>query len=124
VNAQGRSSNSRTHQLNLAGSYSLGNGMLRGLEFGLSTHWYSGLPLTAYGYSFAYQNWEYYLTPRGTLGTGPSDYEADVHIAYPIKFGANSSLMLIGDVFNLFNRQAITQLDQRYNLASGGHCSG
>jgi hypothetical protein len=32
--------------------------------------------------------------------------------------------MLVGDVFNLLNRQAITQLDNRYNLASGGHCSG
>jgi hypothetical protein len=124
INAQGRLSNDRTHQLKLDGTYDLSKGMLSGLQFGLSTHWYSGLPLTAYGYSFAYANWEYYLTPRGSLGRGPSDYDADVHLAYPIKFGANSSATFIGDVFNLFNRQAITQLDQRYNLVSGGHCSG
>ena len=61
---------------------------LDGLNFGLSTHWYSGLPLNAYGYSFAYQNWEYYLAPRGSLGTGPSDWEADVQVGYPIRFGA------------------------------------
>jgi hypothetical protein len=124
VNSFGPLSNQRRHQLKIDGSYNLSKGILNGLQFGLSTHWYSGLPLTANGYSFAYANWEYYLTPRGALGTGPSDYEADVHIAYPIKFGADSSLMLIGDVFNLLNRQAITQLDTRYNLVSGGACSG
>jgi hypothetical protein len=123
INSQGRLSNGRTHQLKFDGSYNLSKGMLNGLQFGLSTHWYSGLPLTAYGYSFAYANWEYYLTPRGSLGTGPSDYEADVHIAYPVKIG-NASLMFIGDAFNILNRQAITQLDQRYNLVSGGACSG
>ena len=123
VNAQGRLSNDRTHQLKLDGSYSLSKGMLNGLQFGLSTHWYSGLPLTAYGYSFAYANWEYYLTPRGSLGRGPSDYDADVHLGYPIKFGS-ASATVIGDVFNLFNRQAITQLDQRYNLVQDGHCAG
>jgi hypothetical protein len=82
------------------------------------------LPLTAFGYSFAYSNWEYYLTPRGALGFGPSDYEMDLHLGYPIKFGANSSLMLFGDLFNVMNRQAAIQLDTRYNLQSGGACSG
>ena len=28
------------------------------------------------------------------------------------------------DVFNLFNRQAIIQYDQRYNLVSDGACAG
>jgi hypothetical protein len=124
VNAQGRLSNDRTHQLKLDTSYTVSKGAVNGLQLGLSTHWYSGLPLTAYGYSFAYANWEYYLTPRGSLGTGPGDYEADIHIGYPVKLGSSSSLMLIADIFNLFNRQAITQLDQRYNLVSGGSCSG
>jgi len=98
--------------------------MLKNLTLGLSTHWYSGLPLTAMGYSNAYSNWEYYLTPRGALGFGPSDYEADVHIGYPVKFGANSSLTVTGDIFNVLNRQAITALDNRYNLQQSGICAG
>jgi hypothetical protein len=124
VNAQGRLTNDRTHQLKLDASYTVGSGMLNGLQLGAITHWYSGLPETAYGYSFAYANWEYYLTPRGSLGTGPSDYEADVHIGYPIKFGKSMSATLYGDIFNVLNRQAISALDQRYNLVSGGACSG
>ncbi len=30
----------------------------------------------------------YYLTPRGSLGYGPADYETDIHVSYPIKFGS------------------------------------
>jgi hypothetical protein len=124
INSNGPLSNQRQHQIKVDGSYNVSKGFLNNLQLGVSTHWYSGLPLTAFGYSQAYANWEYYLTPRGALGTGPSDYEMDLHLAYPIKLGSSSQMMLVGDIFNLFNRQAITQLDTRYNLVSGGVCSG
>jgi hypothetical protein len=91
---------------------------------GLSSFWYSGLPLNAYGYSFAYSNWEYFLAPRGSVGRGPSDYETDIHLSYPIKVGSKARLNVIADVFNLFNRQAITAFDERYNLDSDGGCAG
>ena len=47
-------------------------GALSGLNLGLSTRWISGFPLNAYGHSFLYANWEYYLVPRGWAGRGPS----------------------------------------------------
>ena len=31
---------------------------------------------------------------------------------------------MIADIFNLFDRQAITQFDERYNLMSDGDCGG
>ena len=124
INAQGRLTNDRTSQLKFDGAYQFSHGPLNNLQLGLSTHWYSGLPLTAYGYSFAYSNWEYYLTPRGSLGTGPSDYEADVHIGYPIKVGGRATATLNADIFNVLGRQAITVLDQRYNLIQDGSCAG
>ena len=105
------------------GSYTLGSSMAKGLEMGLATHWESGLPLTAYGYEHAgYRNWEYYLTKRGALGRGPSDYEADIHLGYPIPLGG-SHLNLLFDVFNVFNRQSITALDTRFNLATDATCA-
>ena len=88
VNAQGPLSGQRQHQFKLDGSYTVAKGAANGLNFGGSFHVVFGTPLTAYGYSFGYSNWEYYLTPRGSLGTGPADYEADVHIGYPLKLGA------------------------------------
>jgi hypothetical protein len=123
VNAYGRLSAERQHQLKFDGSYQF-KGALDGLNIGLSTYYYSGLPLTAYGYSQAYLNWEYYLTPRGSLGRGPADYEADLHVSYPIKVGSRSRLNVIADIFNLFNRQAITKYDERYNRIADGTCAG
>jgi hypothetical protein len=113
----------RTHQLKLYGSYTVGSGVAHGLEIGLATHYYSGTPLTAMGYANSYRNHEYYLTPRGALGRGPADYEADVHLGFPINFAAGH-LTVLGDVFNILNRQAANSLDLRYNLAQDPTCSG
>jgi len=125
VNAQGELTNEHKHQIKLDGSYAIPNGALRDLNIGASFRWLSGLPLTAYGYSFAYANWEYYLTPRGSVGYGPADYEMDVHIGYPVRLGSSGAKAnILLDVFNLFNRQNITVLDQRYNLVSDGPCAG
>lgn len=124
VNAQGKLTNDRTNQIKVDASYTVSKGALNNLELGVISHWFSGLPETAYGYSFAYSNWEYYLTPRGSLGTGPADYDADVHIGYPIKVGGRARATISADIFNVLGRQAITVLDQRYNLQSDPHCAG
>ena len=123
VNADGRLSNDRTTQLKFFGSYEFTEGP-KGLNVGASTFWLSGTPLNAYGYSFAYQNWEYYLVPRGSLGRGPSQWEMDLNLQYPIRLGENRRIDVIADIFNLFNRQSITQLDERYNLIQDGECGG
>jgi hypothetical protein len=119
----GSLSNDRTHMLKFYGSYTLPSGMARGLELGVGSHYYSGTPLTAMGYAGSYRNYEYYLTPRGSLGRGPADYDADVHLGYPVPIAGNR-LHLLLDVFSLFNRQAKTTLDQRYNLSSDPPCAG
>jgi hypothetical protein len=38
--------------------------------------------------------------------------------------GGETRLNVIGDIFNLFNRQSITILDERYNLISDAECGG
>jgi outer membrane receptor protein involved in Fe transport len=123
VNAEGRLAAERAHQVKLDGSYQF-SGTLDGLNVGLSAWWFSGLPLNAYGYSFAYGNSEYYLVPRGSLGRGPSDREAHLHVSYPLRLTGRTRLNLILDVFNIFNRQAITRLDERYNTPQDGPCAG
>jgi carboxypeptidase family protein/TonB-dependent receptor-like protein len=119
----GRLANDRTHMLKLWGTYVVPTGLAHGLELGLNTHYYSGTPLTAMGYASSYRNWEYYLTPRGALGRGPADYEADVHVGYPIPVGFGRFNAVL-DVFNVLNRQAKTALDMRYNLSSDPVCAG
>jgi hypothetical protein len=97
---------------------------VRGLSVGGDVHYASGTPLTAVGYSFAYANWEYYLTPRGALGRGPANYEADIGVRYPIQVGSGVRVNLVADVFNLFNLQRKTTLDLRYNRIQDGSCGG
>ena len=124
VNNEGLLSNDRTHQAKFYGSYTLANGFAKGLELGASVYWQSGTPLTGLGYEFAgYRNYEYYLTERGSLGRGPSEYEADLHVGFPIAFGGSRRLNLLVDVFNVLNRQAATALDQRMDLSSDAACA-
>jgi outer membrane receptor protein involved in Fe transport len=123
INADGKLSNDRTHVVKVFGSYTVQAGALEGLNIGGSAYWESGTPLTAYGYSRAYANWEYYLTPRGSVGRGPSDYEMNLNLMYPLKIG-DYELQFLVDVFNLLDRQSIRQYDQRYNRISDGTCAG
>lgn len=123
INTDGLLSNDRTHQLKFYGSYLVPGGPLEGLSLGLATYYASGRPLTAMGYSFLYQNHEYYLTPRGSLGRGPAEYEADIHVGYPIRMGSIETNLLL-DVFNVLDRQAATMVDQRYNYSLHGQCAG
>ena len=46
-----------------------------------------------------------------------------MHVGYPLKLGSQAKANILLDIFNLFNRQGITQLDQRYNLALNGACA-
>jgi Carboxypeptidase regulatory-like domain len=124
VNADGKLTNDRNHQFKVDGSYEFTGTAVRGLNLGMSTHWYSGVPLNAYGYSIPYANWEYYLAPRGSLGRGPSDWEANLQASYPIRLGNTQRINILFDVFNLFNRQSAIQLDERYNLPQHGRCAG
>ena len=124
VNADGRLSNERVHQWKFDGSYEVSRGALSGLNLGLSTRWLSGYPLNAYGHSFLYANWEYYLVPRGTAGRGPSEWEADMQVSYPVRLGGTKRMNLFMDIFNLFNRQNTIQLDERYNLIEDSQCAG
>ncbi|PYQ57248.1 MAG: hypothetical protein DMF58_18735 [Acidobacteria bacterium] len=116
-------SNDRTHTFKFYGSYTIPTGVAHGLELGLHTYYYSGTPLTAMGYASSYRNYEYYYTRRGTLGRGPADYEADVHVGYPIAV-ARGHINVLLDVFNILNRQSKTALDNRYNLSSDPPCAG
>jgi hypothetical protein len=48
----------------------------------------------------------------------------DFHVDYPIRFGGAGRVSLIADVFNILDRQAKTQLDQRFNRAQDDPCTG
>jgi hypothetical protein len=111
ITNHGDLSNDRRHQFKASGIY---NTPWK-LSLGVSAYWRSGTPLTRYGYSDAYRRYEFFLTPRGSVGRTPSNYDADVHIGYPMTVG-RSTLNLLLDVFNILNTQRPVLLDERYGF--------
>lgn len=111
VNNYGKLSNDRTHQFKLDGFYNFP----MGLNVGLSAYYRSGTPITAMGYSLAYQNWEFYLSERGAFGRTDDEFEVDLHVDYPIKAG-KFQITILADIFNVLNRQGETSRNLRYTL--------
>lgn len=107
----GKLSNDRTHQFKLSGVYMTSFK----LAIGMATYYRTGTPITRYGYSDAYGRYEFFLTERGAEGRGPSSYEADLHLGYPLAAGPVTINFLL-DVFNLLNAQRAVLLDQRYGF--------
>lgn len=113
-NSYGRLSNDRTHQFKLSGTYAFPFG----LQAGINSFVFSGAPLSILGY--ARQGYALYLEPRGTYGQLPWAYDVDLHLEYPLRFGAVSVVPIV-DVFNLTNVQQVTAVDETYNSLKKGN---
>ena len=113
INNTGLLSGDRTWQFKFDGSYLFDFG----LTAGVSAYWRTGTPMTAMGYNFVYDNWEYYLSERGSFGRVDDQYEADLHLGYPINLGGDKQLNLLLDVFNLLDRQGELTRSSRYTTA-------
>jgi hypothetical protein len=118
ITNRGPLSNDRRHQLKVSGIYYTPFKM----SVGLSAYYKSGTPLTRYGYSAAYNRYEFFLTPRGAEGRGPSNYDIDLHVGYPIQTGRATVNVLL-DVFSLLNAQRAILLDQRWDFAEADNSS-
>jgi hypothetical protein len=110
INNTGYLTNDRRHQVRVDAAYTFPFGLVAGT----SAYWRSGVPVTAYGYSFAYENWEFYLSKRGEFGRTDDEYEADLHLGYPWKVGGIQVNLLL-DVFNALNRQGETSRNMNYD---------
>jgi len=105
-------SNDRRHQFKVSAVYVTPFQ----LSLGVLAYYRTGTPLTRYGFSDVYGRYEFFLTRRGAEGRTPDNYEADLHLGYPIRLGP-VTVNLIADVFNLVNAQRPILLDQRYNIS-------
>jgi TonB dependent receptor len=88
-----------------------------GLNFAAGINMSSGKPLTAFAANPVYQNGgEIPLTPRGDgfqtsdglLTRTPFTTTVDGHASYKLTLGGRRDIMLVADVFNLFNSQTVT----------------
>ena len=118
ITNRGPLSNDRRNQFKVSGVYNTP----WSLSVGLAAYWRSGTPLTRYGYSDGYGRYEFFLTPRGAEGRTPSNYDADVHLGYPIGLG-RARLNVLLDVFNILNAQRPVLLDQRWGFQESDNAS-
>ena len=117
VHNEGKLSNDLRYQWKFDGIYRFDFG----LSTGLSAFYRDGVPITAMGYSAAYNNYEYYLSFRGVgFGRVDKQYEADLHFGYPVRLGSDFELNLLLDIFNVFNRQGETLRSFNYTDANLG----
>ncbi len=118
ITNRGPLSNDRRHQLKVSGIYYTPFKM----SVGLSAYYKSGTPLTRYGYSDAYNRYEFFLTTRGAEGRGPSNYDVDLHLGYPIQT-SHATVNVLLDVFSLLNAQRAVLLDERWDFAEADNGS-
>jgi hypothetical protein len=114
---QGVLPNDRPHQVKVYGNYTFSD-----VNLGLAFNWGSGVSLTGLASNPAYNNsGEIPLTLRGGgietatngfLTRAPDDLQVDVHADYTIKLNsARQRVVILADVFNLFNRQEPINFD-------------
>ncbi len=118
ITNKGLLSNDRKHQFKVSGIYITPVK----LSVGLAAFYRTGTPVTRYGFSDAYNRYEFFLTTRGAEGRTPDTYEADVHLGYPLDVGRVSINFLL-DVFNILNAQRAILLDQRWGFQEADNAS-
>jgi len=107
--------NDRPHQVKLYGSYAWG-----ALNLGAGFNWGSGRSLTLLDANPAYQNageipdtlrGEGIQTVDGFKRRTAPDTALDTHVDYTMKINDKQRVVLMADVFNVFNRQTATNYD-------------
>lgn len=113
-NSSGRLFLDRPHRIRLDAQ---GRGPF-GVELGFQFFFLSGPPRDQFGIvSRAVAFTPTYLVPRGSAGRAPSIWDANLVLAIPIRVGP-AAVVAQAYVFNLFNRQDATMLDDQYVIAN------
>jgi outer membrane receptor protein involved in Fe transport len=111
INAYGDLQLDRPHQFRLDGVYNAPFGLSAGLQIYVR----SGNPTSREGYYNSFYPTELFLDTRGSDGRLPTDYEANLSLAYNFNVGPVTITPQLY-IFNVLNRQTITGIDQRYNV--------
>ncbi len=110
-NAYGPLELDHPHSFRFDGSYTAPFGVEAGLGFYVR----SGSPISKQGYFNVNYPQELFLTERGSEGRTPTEWDADLRVAYNWKVGP---VVITPQLFlyNLFNNQMATSYEQRFNI--------
>lgn len=109
-NAYGRLDLDRPHQFRASGTYTFPFGLTTSLGFFVR----SGTPYGKSGWFNDFYTTELYLVPRNSLGRTPTEWDADLSLAYNLKVGAVTITPQLL-VYSAFDNQIVTSYDTRFN---------
>jgi hypothetical protein len=113
ANRRGPLPQDRPHFLKLDGYYTFDWGTQGALTIGARLRAFSGIPENALAAHYIYGPNESFLLPRG-LGRTDFDHGIDLHLAYMRPIGKTMELSVYLDVFNIYNRQGTSAVDNTY----------
>ena len=115
ANRNGPLPTDRPHNVKLSGFYVQPVAGDRGkLTIGLTFSGNSGRPIEVLGSHPVYDRREVFILPRGSGGRTPFVTQFDLHLGYEHKLSKRVSLSVFGDAVNLFNQQAVINVDDEY----------
>jgi hypothetical protein len=85
------------------------------VTLGLNFNLISGRPIEVLGRHPTYGTNETFVLPRGSGGRTPFVSSFDFHVAWQMKI-PNGKLDVYCDIFNMFNQQAPTDVDDQYTF--------
>jgi hypothetical protein len=88
------------------------------LSIGLQAYAHSGPPLSKIGYFNQFYIAQTQLVPLGSAGRLPTQWDANLALGYPVNIGQVTVTGLLY-VFNLFNRQTVTNVDNNWQISQG-----
>jgi hypothetical protein len=107
----------KTHQFKVYGAVELTPGQLIA-DIGVAFRTQSGEPTNYLGSHELYGDSEVYVLPRGAGERLPWVHRFDTHFGIGTKFSKNNTMVFTMDIFNLFNFQEITGVDENYTYSS------
>ena len=123
--ADGNLPNDRPFNAKVFGSYQFNNGIL----VGAAASYRDGRPINAFGIHPTDENAASYgaesffnqgvLTPRGTVGRTSEIFNLDFSVKKSWNLGDRANLQLRGDVFNVFDEDTVTEVDESADEESG-----
>ncbi|HZI16393.1 MAG TPA: TonB-dependent receptor [Myxococcus sp.] len=125
-NREGPLPGDRTHSIKVFGAKEFMLAKTTSLNVGTSYRGRSGTPLNYLGAHPRRSGSETFILPRGSAGRLPWVNTIDTHVGVSQKLASDYTLSLSLDVFNLFNFQQVTNVDQTltntrvYAIEQGG----
>jgi hypothetical protein len=108
----------RPHNLKVDGFYVFDLKTSGVITLGGSFRAQSGLPQNTLAAHPQYGGLESYVLPRGVVSRTPATWQADIHASYGYRITKTMKVDVFTDIFNLFNNQETTDVDETYTLAS------